>query len=130
MPILNKDTNEERRTGQHSGLTGPDLGGLAGRRLIGPDDYRRHFEGRYREADYFRAGSEWEDYEPAYRYGYDTFDEYVGQDFDDVEPELAAGWNGSRRASRLGWAEAREAVRDGWRLMQRGQPGERDRDRS
>lgn len=119
MPILNKDTNEERRTGEHSGLTGSDRS-LGGRRLIGPDDYRRHFEGRFRDAHYFRAGSEWEDYEPAYRYGYDTYEEYGSQEFDAVEPELAQGWNATRRGSRLGWSDAREAVRDAWRMRQRG----------
>jgi hypothetical protein len=124
MPILNKDTSEERRTGEHGGVTALDRR-LGDRTLIGPDDYGRHFEGRFRDAHYFRAGSEWEDYEPAYRYGYDTFEQYGGQDFDDVEAELAQGWNTTRRASRLGWGEAREAVRDAWRTREQGLPGDR-----
>ncbi|MCU0757724.1 MAG: hypothetical protein MUF07_00795 [Steroidobacteraceae bacterium] len=124
MPILNKDTSEERRTGQHSGVTGPDRR-LDERTPIGPDDYRRHFEGRFRDAHYFRAGGEWEDYEPAYRYGYDTFEQYGSQDFDEVEADLAQGWNTTRRASRLGWNDAREAVRDAWRTREQGLPGRR-----
>ena len=124
MPILNKDTSEERRTGERSGVTGLGRPGLtAGRELIAPDDYRRHFEGRFRDSRYFLSGSEWQDYEPAYSYGYDTFERYAGQDFDAVEAELEQGWEGLRRDSRLGWAEAREAVRDGWGLMDRGPGG-------
>ncbi len=65
MHILNKDTFEQRRTGEHSGVTSLDRD-LGDRRLL-PDaaDYSRFFATRYRDAHYFHAGSDWEDYEPA-----------------------------------------------------------------
>jgi hypothetical protein len=128
MPILNKDTSEERRTGEHTGSTGLDRN-PAGRRLL-PEagEFTRHFATRFRDARYFHSGSEWEDYEPAYLYGYESFTRHRGRDFADVEPELAQGWNSTRGASRLGWSEARHAVRDGWILLERGRPGDADHD--
>jgi hypothetical protein len=120
---INKDTNQERNTGQAGG--GPSI---TGNRTLDPSDYNRHFQDNFRSSGFFRSGSEWQDYEPAYQYGYDSFDRHRGRRFDEVEAELAQAWNTTRRGSKLGWEEAREAVREGWHYLERAMPGDADRD--
>jgi hypothetical protein len=120
---INKDTNQERNTGQGGG--GPSI---TGDRKLGSYDYSRHFEDSFRNSPFFRSGSEWQDYEPAYRHGYESYDRHRGKRFDEVESELAQSWNTTHRGSKLGWQEAREAVRDGWHCQERAKPGDVDRD--
>jgi hypothetical protein len=86
------------------------------------DAYTQHFSSGYSQAPYFRSGSEWRDYDPAYQYGYDTFARHSGRRFEEIEPELARDWDRSRQRSRLGWNEARDAVRDGWDYLGRAKP--------
>jgi hypothetical protein len=59
--------------------------------------------------------AEYDDYRPAYRYGADACRRFGGRGFDEVEPELAAGWDAAKGASRLRWDEARSAVREAWK---------------
>jgi hypothetical protein len=120
---INKDTNQERNTGQAGG--GPSI---TGDRTLSSSDYSRYFADNFEKSSFFRSGSEWQDYEPAYQYGYDSFGQYRGKRFDDVEGELAQAWNTTRRGSKLGWQEAKEAVRDGWHYLERAMPGDADRD--
>jgi uncharacterized protein YcfJ len=101
-------------------------GGIA--EAVNPTEYNRHFESIYKTAPYYRAGREWNDYRPAYKYGYDTYSQYRGQRFEDVEPQLERDWNATRAESRLGWNEAKGAVRDGWHHIERALPGDADND--
>jgi hypothetical protein len=120
---INKDTNQERNTGQAG--RGPSI---TGKGMLDSADYNRHFADSFKDSSFFRPGSEWQDYEPAYQYGYQSFDRHRGRRFEEVEPELAQAWNTTRRGSKLGWAEAREAVREGWHYLERDRPGDADRD--
>ncbi len=97
-------------------------------RRSNPTEYSSHFEKEYRSAPYYINGSEWRDYQPAYKYGYDTYGQHRGRTFDDVESELERNWNASRADSRLAWNDARQAVRDGWHYIERAMPGDADRD--
>lgn len=112
-------------------IAGGVVGAKAGDAIaeaINPTEYTRHFEENYRTAPYYSAGREWNDYQPAYRYGYDTYGEYRGQRFEDVEGRLEQNWNEAKADSRLAWAEAKDAVRDGWHHIERAMPGDADRD--
>jgi hypothetical protein len=120
---INKDTNQERNTGQAG--RGP---GITGDWPLSASDYNRHFADNFKKSRLFRSGSEWQDYEPAYQYGYDAYGQYRGRRFDEVEGELAQAWNTTRRGSKLSWQEAKEAVREGWHYLERAMPGDADRD--
>jgi uncharacterized protein YcfJ len=112
-------------------IVGGAVGAKAGDSVaeaINPTDYDRHFESSYREAPYYSANREWSDYQPAYRYGYDTYGQYRGQRFEDVEPQLERDWETSKANSRLAWNEARGAVKEGWHHIERALPGDADRD--
>jgi hypothetical protein len=69
----------------------------------------------YAARPYIPSGANYDDYEPAYRYGTQA---YLRTDhpraWDEVEAELKSGWEDARGRSRLQWADARHAVRDAW----------------
>lgn len=114
---------------------GAVAGGLAGKAIaerINPtveDDYWRD---NYRSRSYVGADSRWEDYGPAYRYGYERYPDYHGRRFDEVENEFASDWDRSRGESRLGWDQARHATRDAYErasdTIERAIPGDSDHD--
>lgn len=91
---------------------------------IDPTEYADHFRQAYDTAPYYSSGRQWRDYEPAYRYGYDTYPRYAGRRFDEAADVLEGGWDAARAESRLTWAEASAAVRDGWHLIGLRSPGE------
>lgn len=81
-----------------------------------------YWRDNYAARPYIPTGANYDDYEPAYRYGTQA---YLRTDhprtWDEVEAELKAGWEQSRGHSRLRWEEARNAVRDAWVRMYEGQ---------
>jgi hypothetical protein len=112
-------------------ITGGIVGAKAGDSIaeaVNPTEYTKHFKERYQQAPYYQANREWNDYEPAYKYGYDTYGQYRGRDFDSVESDLERKWDQTRGESRLAWNEARAAVRDGWHHIERKLPGDADGD--
>ena len=95
---------------------------------LSQQDYSNHFRSSYEQAPYYQQGRNWDDYEPAYNYGYDQYSTHSGRKFDDVESDLERGWESTKANSRLAWSEAREAVRDGWHQLERAMPGDAERD--
>ena len=90
-----------------------------------------------KEADYWREqhpkqpyakeGS-YEQFEHAYRTGYDTFFRYPGKSFDEVEESVATDYEQAKPASALPWDIACPAVNAVWEKMA-GVIGPRDPDR-
>lgn len=103
-------------------------GGGAVAEAVNPTEYSKHFETNYKASPYYVSGSEWRDYQPAYKYGYDTYGQYQGKKFEDVQDTLERNWDTAKAESRLAWAEARSAVRDGWHHIERNMPGDADGD--
>lgn len=112
-------------------IAGGALGAKGGGALaeaVNPTEYNGYFEKNYKNTPYYVSGSEWRDYEPAYKYGYDTYGQYRGRNFQDVESELERNWESTKANSRLAWSEAKGAVRDGWHRIENAMPGDADRD--
>ena len=112
-------------------VVGGIIGAAAGDSIaeaVNPTEYNDHFKNTYQERPYYKSGREWNDYQPAYQYGYDTYGQYRGQRFEDVESDLERNWASTRSDSRLEWNEAKGAVRDGWHHIERAMPGDADRD--
>jgi hypothetical protein len=102
-------------------VAGSVIGGITGKAIaerINPqheDDYwRNEFPTRT-----YAAGSKhgWDDYEPAFRLGYERYPEYEGRGFEEVEPEFAQRWSEARGGSQLEWDEARHATRDAYERL-------------
>jgi uncharacterized protein (TIGR02271 family) len=72
------------------------------------------------QQNYASLGGTYDDYAPAYRYGYDMRRDarYQGRNWDDVESSLRSDWDaryGSAGAST--WERMKAAVRSGWERM-------------
>lgn len=85
--------------------------------LPSEDEYwRQHFADR----SYYVNGLSYEDYQPAYRVGYEGYSRYrsTGMSYDEVEPELQQMYERSYPTGRLGWHQAKYAVRDAWHRVE------------
>ena len=114
-------------------IAGGVIGAKAGDSVaeaVNPTEYREHFKTEYKKAPYYSSERDWNDYEPAYQYGYDTYGQYRGSRFEDVETDLQRNWDQTRAQSnsQLEWNDAKHAVRDGWHHIERAMPGDADRD--
>jgi hypothetical protein len=121
--------------GPAGSAVGAVVGGLIGAKAgdsiaeaVNPTEYTGHFQKEYKSSPNYISGSEWRDYEPAYKYSYDNYSQYRGRPFEEVEPELQRNWDTAKGESRLAWNDARGAVRDGWHYIERAMPGDADRD--
>ncbi len=110
---------------------GAVAGGLAGKSVaeaIDPTVEEQYWSDNYRSRDYVPAGTDYHTYQPAYRYGWESFERYPGRSFDEVEPELQRGWDERRGDSALTWDKAKAATRDAWHRVERAIPGDADGD--
>ena len=100
--------------GVAGGLAGIAAGDAAGAE---EDEYwRRHFASR----SYVDAGSSYDAYRPAYRYGWESRARYPDRSFDEAERELRRDWEQVPRD--MEWERAKDAVRDAWHRVPREQP--------
>lgn len=68
----------------------------------------------YTSRPYVRAEHDYDYYEPAYRYGFESADRYRGRSWDDTHQDLERGWDKYALRGRLAWAEIKDAVKDAW----------------
>lgn len=84
--------------------------------LTDQDDYWRN---QYLARPYYVNGMTYNDYQPAYRMGYEGYVRHynTGRTFEQVEPELRQDYEHHHGSSRLAWEQAKHAVRDGWERL-------------
>ena len=104
-------------------IVGGLVGGLAGKGVaekIDPTVEHEHWRGQYSDRDYTDSNRPYDDYAPAYQYGWESSareidrDAESTRDFDAIEAELARDWNEHRSDDDLTWDEARPATRDAY----------------
>jgi hypothetical protein len=113
------------------GAIGAIAGGGAGHAVaegVNPTVEDAYWEENFRNEPYYERDYDFNDYGPAYRYGYSRYQGRGGQTFEQSEEELSRGWDQARDKSRLGWDRARDAVRAGWHRVERAIPGDADHD--
>ena len=99
------------------GAVGAIAGGLGGKAVaeqVDPTVEGTYWRDNYLNRPYVETGVLFSEYEPAYRYGWESVSTYPDRDFDAIEPELARDWPRRRGTSTLDWAGAKQAVRDAW----------------
>jgi hypothetical protein len=72
--------------------------------------WREHYSGR----PYVVKGTSYEQYAPAYQYGWEARARNPDARFEDVEEDLSRDWDTARGQSPLDWNDARSASRDAW----------------
>lgn len=81
------------------------------------DDEERYWKDGYSSRPY-GSGTEFENWRPAYRFGYESSQRYTGRNWTDVESDLEREWGSSgAEDSRSTWQQAKDAVKDAWDRM-------------
>jgi uncharacterized protein YjbJ (UPF0337 family) len=107
------------------GAIGAVAGGAAGKgaaEMVNPTDEENYWRNEYKTRPYYKAGKEYEHYQPAYKYGWESASKpnYMGRQFEDVEGDLKTNWNTYRGNSTTEWNDVRDATRDSYsRVSQR-----------
>lgn len=97
-------------------VAGAVAGGLAGKAAaerVNPTAEEAYWRTAYTREPYYETGRSYDDYAPAYAYGWSTRTAYA-RDFELAEPDLARDWDSRRGNSRLDWEQARPATRAAW----------------
>ena len=104
-------------------IVGGLVGGLAGKGVaekIDPTVEHEHWRNQYPDRDYASSDHAYEDYAPAYQYGWESSARELDQNakqprsFDEVEADLGREWDSHRADEDLTWEEARPAARDAY----------------
>jgi hypothetical protein len=98
---------------------GAVVGGLAGQaaaEAIDPTVETDYWRSAYIKRPYADTKLGFEQYEPAYRYGWESFNHNRSNDktFSSVEADLARGWANVKGKSDLTWDQAKSATSDAW----------------
>lgn len=91
-----------------------EVGRTTGTRAF--DTYDRDFRNDY-QTRYANLGGRYEDYQPAYRYGYDLANNprYKGRDWNSIEPDVRRDWDSRYGSSgQSTWDKMKDSVRYGW----------------
>jgi hypothetical protein len=69
----------------------------------------------YRSRPYASAASyDYDYYRPAYRYGFESANQYSGRTWDLVESDLRRNWDTYEHRRESTWEQIKDAVRDAW----------------
>jgi hypothetical protein len=100
---------------------GAAAGGMTGKvlaDLVDPKMEDEFWRKNWSDRKYIDGGFTYDqDWGPAYRYGVDAYTRYPDRVYEDIEPDLSAGWDDTRGESRLDWDRAQHATRDAWQRL-------------
>jgi len=77
------------------------------------NDEDAYWRTNYRSRPY-ASDTDYESFQPGYRYGFDAANRYGNRDWRDVETELSSGWNSYEHRGKSTWEQVKGAVRDAW----------------
>jgi hypothetical protein len=78
------------------------------------EDEDEFWRSNYRTRPYASSGSDYDYYQPGYRYGYEAANRFRDRDWRDVESDLSEGWNTYEYRGDSTWEQIKDAVRDAW----------------
>jgi hypothetical protein len=103
------------------GAVGAAIGGVAGAVLgkgiaeeVNPTVEHGFWRSNFATRPYVADDARYDEYGPAYQYGWETQRRFGSRAFDEVEAVLERDWKKARGASSLEWSRAKHAVKDAW----------------
>lgn len=123
--VHSKDSTSTPTTGKPVSYPHDDVRKAGG---LNPDRENEYWEGNYSTRPYAESNRPYSDYEPAYRYGWESQTKHSGRSWDDVQNDLEVGWEKAKGKSALAWHQAKSAVKDAWHRVERALPGDADGD--
>ena len=103
-------------------VVGAVAGGLAGKGIaesVNPTAEEEYWQNNYKARPYVTAGTTYDEYAPAYRYGWEARGRSAGSRWEDVESNLRSNWESTKGKTRMEWDRAKNAVRDAWERVDR-----------
>lgn len=103
-------------------VVGAVVGGLAGKGIaekVNPTVERAYWEQNYQKEPYYKTGRTYQDYDRAYRTGYEGYARYGDRTWDEVEADLRTDYERDLGTSELTWDEASPATRAAWERLGR-----------
>ena len=99
------------------GVVGAVAGGAAGHaagEAVNPTEEAAFWRENYNKRPYYVTGKPYDEYEPAYRYGWESAGrpEYRGRKFNEVEGDLEKGWDKAKGTTGRAWHDVKDATRD------------------
>jgi len=98
-------------------VVGGIVGGRAGKSIaekVNPTEEHEYWRQNFRSMPFSDPDVDYEEYGPAYEYGWESYETYCGRSFEEAEPELEQGWEQAKHDSQLPWNQARNAVKAAW----------------
>lgn len=116
-------------------VVGAAVGGIAGgltgkgaAEMVNPTREDTYWRENYASRPYVQKGTAYDQFAPAYRYGWESRTANPGKSYADVENSLGMGWDKVKGTSTLGWNHAKAATRDAWHRVETAMPGDADHD--
>jgi hypothetical protein len=103
--------------GTAAGAVAGGLGGRSAAEAVNPTLEDGYWRDAYRRRPYAASGLAYEQYRPAYKFGWEARLLYRDLRWDEVEGELAKSWHERRGSSTLTWEQARDAAHDAWHRL-------------
>ena len=104
------------------GAVGAIVGGLAGHGIaegVNPTVEDAYWRENYASRDYVDRSRPYEEYQPAYRYGWESRGRSENRTWDQTESDLERGWDKFKDESKQTWHEAKHAAKDAWHRVDR-----------
>lgn len=116
-------------------VIGAVAGGLTGKSAaeqVNPTVEEEYWRNNYASRPYAEKDRSYEDYQSAYRAGYEGYGRYggAGKTYDEVEPDLRSDYEKHQGGAGLAWDKAKHATKDAWSRLETTVPGKDRRDRS
>ncbi len=106
---------------------GAATGAVAGQsaaELLDPAVEDAYWSEAYGKREYASRDTPYTEYQPAFRYGWESHARFGRQAFHEVETELERGWEAAKGKSKLAWAQAKHATRDAWNRLNCSKPAD------
>jgi hypothetical protein len=98
-------------------VIGGVAGGLAGKGVaesIDPTVEDNYWRANYAHRPYYDGSKSYDEYQPAYKYGWEARAKNAHRSFDEAEAALKRNWDSAKERSTLSWEKAKPATRDAW----------------
>jgi hypothetical protein len=96
-------------------------GGAVGKNVaetFDPTAEHEYWRTEFEKRPYFTKGTPYDQYGPAFQFGWESCAKHKGKTFTDVESVLARDWDRCRAQSKLSWNHAKAATRDAWQRVE------------
>lgn len=77
----------------------------------------KYWKDNYASRPYANGSDGYDEFAPAYRYGWESFghrSNKPGVTFESIEADLGRGWDKAKGTSKLGWDKAKVATQEAW----------------